>query len=37
MPAAWSVHLVDSAVSCQPTHALRKEREMQIEIEYCGM
>jgi hypothetical protein len=35
--AAWSLHLVDSAVSCQPTDALRKEREMQVEIEYCGM
>ena len=37
MPAAWSLHLVESAGRCQPTHALRKEREMQVEIEYCGM
>ena len=29
--------LVDSAVSCQPAYPPSKEKEMQIEIEYCGM
>ncbi|MGO9399725.1 MAG: hypothetical protein ACLP19_18050 [Xanthobacteraceae bacterium] len=29
--------LVDSLVSCQPAHPQVKEKEMQVEIEYCGM
>jgi len=37
MPAASNFHLVYSAVSCQPAHTPMKEREMQVEIQYCGM